>query len=237
MHDDVEHSGPEGNPRKRRPHESAPWYKRYARDFYEDTRDLKLDERGAYNDIIDLIYMAEGPIKDDLWAIAHRLHCDVKIWKRIRKTLLANGKLYITRGQLMNKRAREVLHLRDVERRSKGRTPLPSANVGPDLFENPNDINGRLRVNSTESDIESERRSDRSFEPRVIDGGKATRPAQLPRYVSEEALDQVRTIAPGWDRQELLRRFTNWKGSKNAEYIDQAFLGWVRKVTKDKAAS
>jgi hypothetical protein len=35
-------------------------------------------------------------------------------------------------------------------------------------------------------------------------------PAVPRRYVSEDALDQVRKIAPGWDLQALLRRYMDW---------------------------
>ena len=220
---------------KRKPHETDPWYKRYARDFFEDTRDLSPEQRGLYNDVIDLIYMAEGPIKDDDRLLAFRMCVDVRKWRRIRKALLATGKLFITRGQLHNKRARAVLAQREIERRSMGRRGVAPSDVDPDLFENINPINGTSRPRYPSSDQSESERDDRSFEPRVIDGGKS-RPATLPRYVSEAALDQVRKIAPTWDRQALLKQFMDWKGSKNAIDMDKAFLGWVRKFTKGKAA-
>lgn len=53
-------------------------------------------------------------------------------------------------------------------------------------------------------------------------------------YVSEKALDQVRYIAPGWDRQALLAKFMEWEGSSNAKNIDAAFLGWIKSFTKGK---
>jgi hypothetical protein len=62
------------------------------------------------------------------------------------------------------------------------------------------------------------------------------RPAQAPRFVSEAALDKVKSIAPGWDRQMLLRKFLDWEGSKNAQHMDAAFLGWAKRFTKGKAA-
>ena len=77
---------------------------------------------------------------------------------------------------------------------------------------------------------------DRSAKPGLDDGDKRTRPAPVPRFVSEEALDKVRHIAPGWDRQMLLHKFLNWEGSKTAERMDAAFLGWVKSFTKGKAA-
>jgi len=56
-----------------------------------------------------------------------------------------------------------------------------------------------------------------------------------PRYITEDALDQVRTIAPGWDRQWLMAKYKDWRAGKPEPLDpDKAFLGWVRKFTKGK---
>lgn len=236
---DVDQDDDKDKTRKRKPHEADPWYKRFPRDFYEDTRDLKPDERGLYNDIIDLIYMAGGPLKDNDRTLAHKLYVDIKLWRRVRRRLLAGGWLFISRGQLMNKRAKEVLDQREVERRSMGRRGVGTAYVQGDFFKNPNEINGSSRASSPDQDQSDQKNQkvdqDRSFEPVVIDGGKS-RPAQLPRFVSQDALDQVPKLAPGWDRQMLLKKFLDWDGSKKAHDLDRAFLAWVPKFTKGRAA-
>lgn len=152
---DMPQDGGESKSRKRKPHEADPWYKRYPRDFYDDTRVLKPDERGLYNDIVDLIYMAEGPLKDDDRILAHKLYVDIKLWRRVRRRLLAGGWLFITRGHLHNKRAKEVLATREEERTSMGRRGLPRPDVQGDFFKNTNEINGNCRASSTE--LESQR--------------------------------------------------------------------------------
>ncbi|HEY8247254.1 MAG TPA: hypothetical protein VIG38_08245 [Hyphomicrobium sp.] len=54
--------------------------------------------------------------------------------------------------------------------------------------------------------------------------------------MSEDALDQVRAVAPGWDRQFLAARYRAWmKGKAHPRNPDAAFLGWVKKFTKGKA--
>jgi hypothetical protein len=68
----------------------------------------------------------------------------------------------------------------------------------------------------------------RSFENSIDD----RRPALPARFVSEDALEKVRKLAPGWDRQALLAKFNAWPGSKTARDLDAAFLGWVPKFTK-----
>lgn len=62
------------------------------------------------------------------------------------------------------------------------------------------------------------------------------RPAQVHRYVTEEALNRVPKIAPGWDRQMLLKKFMAWPESSSARDMDASFLGWVKSFTKGKKA-
>lgn len=55
------------------------------------------------------------------------------------------------------------------------------------------------------------------------------------QFVSDDALDKVRSVAPGWDRQWLLLRYQEWSHGKAAPAnIDAAFLGWAKKFTKGK---
>jgi hypothetical protein len=56
--------------------------------------------------------------------------------------------------------------------------------------------------------------------------------------VSERALEQVREIAPGWDKHHLASIYVEYVNSERCgerpRYRDAAFLGWVRKFTKSK---
>jgi uncharacterized protein YdaU (DUF1376 family) len=112
-HDGARHSIQESAARKRRTSHDAPWYKRYPLDFRDGTRGLPLEVRGAYSEIIDLIFARSGPIVDDARSIAHALETDVRKWKHIRQQLLDPEKLYVTAdGSLSNHRADEELLLR-----------------------------------------------------------------------------------------------------------------------------
>lgn len=94
---------------------------------------------------------------------------------------------------------------------ARGATAAPKPSVEPSL-----DRSARVRARLAERDFDDE-------------GKKSS--VGPGRDVSDWALDQVRKIAPGWDRQDLLRRFLAWPGSSAANDIDAAFLGWVRRVT------
>jgi hypothetical protein len=54
--------------------------------------------------------------------------------------------------------------------------------------------------------------------------------------LSEEALQQVPSIAPGWDKHALVEKYKVWvkKKGEMPRNPDAAFPGWVKKFTKDK---
>ena len=55
---------------------------------------------------------------------------------------------------------------------------------------------------------------------------------------SDAVLAQLRTIAPGWDRQALLAQYRQWcRGKVPADKPHGAFIGWVKRFTKGKAAA
>lgn len=63
-------------------------------------------------------------------------------------------------------------------------------------------------------------------------------PVATRAWVSEDALNRVRSVAPGWDRQALLSRYQEWSRDKDTPAnIDAAFLGWAKKFTKGKSPS
>jgi uncharacterized protein YdaU (DUF1376 family) len=81
------------------------WYKRDPDAALAGMAMLTLEECGAYNLILDLIYSREGNLKDDNHEMARLLRCDIRVWKRIRRRLMDLGKLYVHAGDLHNARA------------------------------------------------------------------------------------------------------------------------------------
>ena len=68
----------------------------------------------------------------------------------------------------------------------------------------------------------------------------ASKPAQIPAayeapLISEDALQKVRSVAPGWDKYHLAAVYQEWmKGKEHPTNPDAAFLGWAKKYTKGK---
>jgi uncharacterized protein YdaU (DUF1376 family) len=86
------------------------WYKRDPEAALTGMMCLSLEERGAYNTVLDLIYAHGGSILDDDRFLAGWMRCDVRIWKRIRAKLIEVGKLYLEDGYLRNKAADVAVH-------------------------------------------------------------------------------------------------------------------------------
>lgn len=88
---------------------SLPYYKRFPRDFLEGTIGLSFEEKGAYAIVLDLIYMRDGGLPDDPRYIAGQLGCSVRMWSKIKLSLVEKGKLSIHNGIISNFRADYLL--------------------------------------------------------------------------------------------------------------------------------
>lgn len=85
------------------------FYKRDPIKALEGMSGLSLEERGAYNTILDLIYCHDGAIDDDPKFICPWLKCNIRTWRRIRALLIDKEKLYLCGGKLRNPKADEVV--------------------------------------------------------------------------------------------------------------------------------
>src|SRR3954447_12666186 len=73
---------------------------------------------------------------------------------------------------------------------------------------------------------------------RALEATASSAIAGMPYEPTDAILDQLLTIAPGWDRQALLERFRQWsKGKPPPDNPHGAFIGWVKRLTKGKPAS
>jgi hypothetical protein len=63
-------------------------------------------------------------------------------------------------------------------------------------------------------------------------------PAGAAYHPTDAVLDQLLRIAHGWDRQSLVAQYREWsKGKAAPENPHGAFIGWVKRFTKGKAAA
>jgi uncharacterized protein YdaU (DUF1376 family) len=85
------------------------WYKRDHNAALAGMLILTLEERGAYNTVLDLIYANDGAIPDRPTSVCKWLGTNARRWKRIRARLITARKIYVLGGNLRNERAdREI---------------------------------------------------------------------------------------------------------------------------------
>ena len=81
------------------------WYKRNPADALSGMMELNLEQKGAYNTVLDLIYVRDGDLRDEDAFIARACGCNVRRWRRLKAELVERGKLQIRDGNIHNERA------------------------------------------------------------------------------------------------------------------------------------
>jgi uncharacterized protein YdaU (DUF1376 family) len=93
----------------------------YPRDpdrFLSGVAGLTLEQIGAYALIIDLLYARDGVLPDDDKAMCSTLHLDPRVWLRVKRELMAAGKIRTTREGMLDANGVASVRLR-TEVRSK----------------------------------------------------------------------------------------------------------------------
>jgi len=70
------------------------WYKRNTQDALDGMIVLTLEERGAYNTLLDLMYQRGGNLPDDARWLAGWMGCSLRKWASLRASLIAKGKIF-----------------------------------------------------------------------------------------------------------------------------------------------
>lgn len=81
------------------------WHKRYHSDALTGFMSLTLEERGAYQTILDMIYDRGGPIVSNDRLLAGYMGVSLRKWAALRDALVAKGKIVIDDGHITNARA------------------------------------------------------------------------------------------------------------------------------------
>ena len=76
-------------------------YLRFPNNFFGGTRALSLEERGAFNDILDIFIARDGDLPDHPRNRAYDLAVDMRVWKRVRNRLIEAGKIEVKDGVII----------------------------------------------------------------------------------------------------------------------------------------
>lgn len=85
---------------------AQPYHKRYHSDALAGFMPLTLEERGAFQTLLDMIYDRGGPIDDNERLLAGYMNCSIRKWRLVRDSLLKKGKIFVNEnGMISNSRA------------------------------------------------------------------------------------------------------------------------------------
>lgn len=93
-----------------------PWFKFYPADWLRDTRNLTLEQRGAYIDSIAIQMERGESIPDDVSWLAHQLHISTRKARSLVQQLVDAKMLLRQNGQLTNKRCEKEIAEREAQR-------------------------------------------------------------------------------------------------------------------------
>jgi uncharacterized protein YdaU (DUF1376 family) len=118
-----------------------PYYKAYPRDFFDGTRGMHGDLKGAYRMVLDLIYQHGGQLYNDPRHISGQLGYSVRKWNSLFSVLVEMGKLHLNGEIISNFRADKELvqlSLMQDKQRENGLKPkinkhIPEATAKPPL--------------------------------------------------------------------------------------------------------
>lgn len=201
-----------------------PYHKRYHSDALAGFMALTLEERGAYQTLLDMMYDRGGPLIDNERLLAGYMNCSLRKWRQVRDQLIEKGKIFLTRdGLISNSRARK-----EIENASKTRRKLIEAGAkgGRTRAENekkPNENNGaeQATLEAGSSSAQAIRATTRS--QKLEREEESPQPPSLPADV-RSVMEEGGFISPPSD----LAKLREWYGA--GADLEQDILPTVRAV-------
>jgi uncharacterized protein YdaU (DUF1376 family) len=168
---------------------------------------LTLEERGAYQTLLDMMYDRGGPLIDNERLLAGYMNCSLRKWRQIRADLIEKGKISITRdGQICNSRARKEIenqsktHRKLIESGAKGgRTRAENEKKS-----NENSETGQASLEPGSSDPQAIRARVRSQKP---EARRSKNPQTPGAILDHDILPTMRRLREGASRAPFKLKF------------------------------
>src|SRR5215469_1903200 len=171
------------------------FYKREPDNFAGGVGELTLEQIGAYTLLIDLLYARDGLVPNDDVKVARMLHLDIRLWRRMRRELMAAGKIHLTNDGLLTAngvgcRLRSARDLSEVARKSATHRwdlwRLAKKNNDPAMRER-NAINSNSKITSS-TNVEAEQKE---VGEKSGENSHAPEPASTSKSIASGELETV----------------------------------------------
>lgn len=236
----------------------------YPHNAYADFLKLNVEEIAVITQVINLIYINEGPIENDPKWISRSVNdLGIARCRNIINKLIQNGDLYITENGKISKKMCEN-QLKNVKKRRKNDEDFQKISENyqntieqnqQDNFSFPTSTNTNTNTSTntnkhpnTQSNNPRDEKSARGdggvqgvfFDGK--DGGGVSPPGRTSSFniehlLSGEGIELARQGASGWDIYALMRTYSEGVNNGHREppkYPDKAFAAWVKRYTKGK---
>jgi len=200
------------------------WYKRDPVRAIKGMMGLTLEEKGAYNTLIDLIYIYGGKVRDNSEFLCGNMECDPRVWKRIKLRLIEARKIYIENDFIHDFTADEITN--SYQTRGSATplgTPQPQPSQTPSLipvsFENKD-------MTPTEKKREEQNRIESKKEEEEIAGLQG---------FTEREFQQYRKQCPTLDEREFRNQLHNcgqWILVHGAKTPEVTLSKWLQREEK-----
>lgn len=208
------------------------WHKRNHDDALNGMMNLTLEERGAYNTLLDLMYQRQGAIPDDARWIAGWLGCSLRKWTTIRASLIVKGKLFEVNlngvPSLANQRVEREVSASKTERNSRETQTKPQRNSRE------NEVGANENKPLEALDIDREREEERTpCSPPEGGAPKARGSRTCPTDWRPKDEHFAAALEDGLTRPEVERealKFRNHDFRRPIKNWDRAFANWLIKA-------
>jgi uncharacterized protein YdaU (DUF1376 family) len=158
-----------------------PYFKFYPRDWMEATREMSLEARGAYIDLICIIMEMEGHLADNDGWISHQMHVSTRKWRAVKKQLVEHEKIRVEDGKIVNERCLKELDSLLAQRRNITESALTRERTKREKSEKDNENNAantttvplRAPASDLDTDLREERRPPTAPERDAVVGGNS----------------------------------------------------------------
>lgn len=212
---------------------SDDWYKRDVRAAIKGMLKLTLEERGAYNTLIDHQYLMGEPLPDDDAYLAGLMGCDIRVWRRVKRALLDKGRIQTSGGRIEDLRASCELASRQAQR-SKRAMAGQLGGIASGKSRKTADSNEAHASSASNQRREEKKRTEDA------DASSVERP-KGPRAISPDWVPKPETVTrltgEGFSRQQINTarvEMIDWAigNGKRKHNWDATLCNWVRKNAK-----
>lgn len=205
------------------------YFPHYPTIWIADTAHLTLAEEGAYLRLRDHYMISRQPLPDNDRAIARFCGISVEEFMTVKAALFGPDRYF--KPEKINGSDVWVHNFCERELSESGER-IENAREWGKLAHKKKPEGMPGATPEAPSRVASANRSDQIKSNKT---NKRSDHSSMDFRLSASALEEVRGMAPGWDKYALEAKFRAFvRGKKTPRHPDKAFLGWVRKFTKGK---